>query len=89
MDLWIEQYFYHPKFQEKNLKRIINILLENCFSLQFIFTTINTRIKTLANKIITETKNTNGEAQSRDNFFTIPYVKSISESFLPITKNTV
>jgi len=77
----------HPRFQEKNLKGIINILLENCFPLPFIFTTINTRIKTLTNRTIRETKNTNDSLQTREkNFFTIPYVKSISESFLPIIK---
>jgi len=37
----------HSKFQEKHL--IINILLNNCFPLPFIFATINTRIKMLIN----------------------------------------
>jgi len=76
----------HPSFHEKNLKSIINILLKNCFPLPFIFTTINTRIKTLANRTIRETKNTNTLQIKEKNFFTIPYVKSVSESFLPITK---
>jgi len=77
----------HPKFQEKNLKAIINTLLENCFPLPFIFATINTRIKTLANRTIRDIKNTNDSQQiTEKKFFTIPYIKSISESFLPIIK---
>jgi len=77
----------HPTFQEKNLKAIINTLLENCFPLPFIFATINTRIKTLANRTNRDTKNTKILPQINEKkFFTIPYIKSISESFPPIIK---
>jgi len=75
----------HPKFHEKNLKAVINTLLENCFPLTFIFTTINTRIRTLANRtgIDSDNKNQLGHIKEKT-FFTIPYIKSVSESFRPI-----
>jgi len=75
----------HPKFHEKNLMHIINILLNNCFLLPFIFATINTRIKMLINSSRKKSNDHCSQNKSR-NFFTIPYVRSISESFLPITK---
>jgi len=75
----------HPKYHGKNLDCVINILLNNCFPLPFIFTTINRRIKMLANKIVRDIKINDQLSQiKQNNFFTIPYVKSISESFLPI-----
>jgi len=76
----------HPMFHEKNLKEIINTLLKNWFPLPFMFTTINTRIKTLANKIVRDIENTNYVSQINEKNFLIPYVKSISESFLPTVK---
>jgi len=81
----------HPQFHEKNLNCVINTLLDNCFPLPFVFSTINKRIKTLANRIVRETNmedNSKDISTNKDKipFFTIPYVKSISESFLPITK---
>jgi len=81
----------HPQFHEKNLKHVINTLLDNCYPLPFVFSTINTRLKTLSNRITSETNiynNSNDISTNKDKttFFTIPYVRSISESFLPITK---
>jgi len=81
----------HPKFHKKNIERIINILLDNCYPLPFIFTTINKRIKNLMNKYNNNTSKRNGEQlpinnNDNKNFFTIPYVKTISESFQPIAK---
>jgi len=78
----------HPKFHEKNLVHAINTLLNNCFPLPFIFATINTRIKMLIYNNNNNKKNFNNQCSQKiqKNFFTIPYVKSISESFLPITR---
>jgi len=67
----------HPRFQEKNLKGIINILLENCFPLPFIFATINTRIKTLANRTIREAKNTNDSLQIRERKFFYHFLRKV------------
>jgi len=77
----------HPKFQEKNLRNVINALLNNCYPLPFIFDTINRRIKMLSNRMANERKNVDQKSQIKQkNYFTIPYVRSISESFLPIVK---
>jgi len=66
--LWLS----HPHFHEKNLVEN-NILINNGYSLQLIFSTIN-RIKYLSTSGI---KQYSREALSRNNkqFFIIPYVK--------------
>jgi len=38
-------YFLHPEFHTRNLNFVISILLENDYSLKFIFETLNDRIK--------------------------------------------
>jgi len=81
----------HPEFHEKNLKGVINTLLDNCFPLPLIFSTINKRIKTLTNTMVRETNiedDLKDKLSNKDrmSFFIIPYVKSISERFLLITK---
>jgi len=40
----------HPKFHEKNLENVIDTLLNNCYPLPFIFSTIIKKIKMLAHK---------------------------------------
>lgn len=42
----------HPDYHVKNLESVVRILLDNDYSLQFIFSTIAERLKTLANKKI-------------------------------------
>jgi len=77
----------HPMFHEKNLRAVIITLLNNCFPLAYIFETINRRIRTLSNTIDLDIKKNDQHLQlNQRNFFTIPYVKSISESFLPFIK---
>jgi len=75
----------HPMFHETNLKKAIDVLLDNCFPLTFIFSTINMRIKQLFYK----GNNSNKEdkkltSSAKNEYFTIPYVNSVSESFLPV-----
>ncbi|KYN28478.1 hypothetical protein ALC57_02090 [Trachymyrmex cornetzi] len=71
----------HPIFIQKNLINVIDAFLKNCYPLSYIFTIVKNRIKyhTLNN----EKKKSN--PLIREKYFTIPYVKSISESFLPIS----
>lgn len=72
----------HPEFHQKNLEWIISVLLKNCYPLEFIFTTIRNRIKFHLYKTnIT----VNRDLDKR--FFTIPYVKDISERFLSLNNN--
>lgn len=70
-----------PHFHKKNLIDAIRMLLRNGYPLSFIFSRIDKRIKMLIhNNYITH----DAHLQLKDKFFTIPYVKSISESFLPL-----
>ena len=73
----------HPKFQQNNFIKIINILLNNCFPLQYIINNINNRIKYHIHR-----KNNSEANNTKDEFyyFTIPYIKNISDKFNTITK---
>jgi len=74
----------HPKFHEINLKKAIEVLLDNCF-LPFIFSTINRRIKQLSYKEnIFNKEDKKVKNSDKIEFFTIPYVNSVSEGFLPV-----
>lgn len=55
----------HPKFHQKNLKRIINILQDNDYPLNFIFDTMNSRFKALLNKWIYKQSNTNATGNNK------------------------
>ena len=70
----------HPRFQQKNSIDAIHIFLNNCYPLPFIFSTIERRLK-----FHKYNKDTTHYSRNKDKYFTIPYVKSISESFLPIS----
>ncbi|KYQ48744.1 hypothetical protein ALC60_12250, partial [Trachymyrmex zeteki] len=64
----------------KNLIDAVHIFLNNCYPLSFIFSTIEKKIKFhIHNEHITH------NAHVKDKHFTIPYIKSISKSFLPIS----
>jgi len=83
----------HPRFHQKNLTESIKVLLNNGYPLSFIFNTIRSRItlhskkETLTPfKIIETDTNNNGDLTTKKEFFTIPYIKSISESFIPVAK---
>jgi len=40
----------HSKFHEKNFKNVVDTLLDNCYPLPFIFSTIHTRIRMLSHR---------------------------------------
>jgi len=75
----------HPGFQSKNL--IINVLTNSGYPLNLIFSTINNRIKNLSftniNERFKEKLNDDGEIKQ---FFTIPYIKGVSEKFRKMAK---
>ena len=77
----------HPKFHHINIDFLINTLLRNGYPLQFLFKTINNRIKTLSRKkhfdtINEHNFNTNTDISTeKKKFFTIPYLKRTSEKF--------
>jgi len=80
----------HPQFHQKNLIEFVKILLNNGYPLPFIFNTIRSRIYSHTKKEFwTLFNNTNDNIMnpaSEKEFFTIPYLKSISESFIPAIK---
>src|SRR5580765_2025169 len=87
----------HPQFHNKNLSLIINILLNNDYPLDFIFTTIRKRIKTLiSNKDcsqspplispLTTPLTSPSTSHPSSYFFTIPYIRDITEKLLPMVK---
>jgi len=80
----------HPHFHQKNLIETVKVLLNNSYPLSFIFNTIRSRILLHSKKeFLTVFNNTTDnivDLTSEKKFFTIPYLNSISESFIPIIK---
>ncbi|KYN15594.1 hypothetical protein ALC57_12179 [Trachymyrmex cornetzi] len=81
--------FLHPDYHKNNIKELINILLMNGYPLHIIFSTINCRIKKLSkrNELYVNDimkNNLTNETLTFNNYFTIPYVKNISEKFISI-----
>jgi len=75
----------HPKYHQKNFTETINLLLKNGYPIEFIFSNIRNRIKTLVSK----SQNTPIIPHTSDNppkkYFTVPYIKHISNSFTSIS----
>ena len=69
---------------------MIDVLLFNGYPLDFIFSTINSRIKTLSKRkdLYTNTiKNINNPNNNNPtNYFTIPYMHEVSENFKPVVE---
>lgn len=90
----VDRVFYlsNPVFHEKNIKFIINILLNNCYPLELIFRTIRERLKFLFDRHnyseITNTSSTSNNNNRDDDrnstFFLLPYVPSLSDRFLRV-----
>jgi len=83
--------FSHPCFHQKNLIESVKVLLNNGYPLPFIFNTIRSRITLHSKKeFLTIFRNTDNDnivdLASEKEFFTISYLNSISENFLPLTK---
>jgi len=75
----------NPRFHEKNFTEAINTLLDNCYPLPFIFSTIRSRLKSLS---YNKKSNSNFSETTKEIRFTFSYMGSISESFLLITNVT-
>ena len=69
----------HSQFHQKNFEDTISILLDNGYPFAFIFSSIRQRLKFHC-YLYPNTKLLN----KYQKYFTIPFVKSISESFMPI-----
>ncbi|EFN60978.1 hypothetical protein EAG_13289, partial [Camponotus floridanus] len=69
----------NPRFHEKNFKLVIDLLLDNGYPINFIFSTITNRIKSLIhNNLAPPLPLTSDTSNS---FFVIPYIKGVSEHF--------
>lgn len=74
-----------PIFHEKNINLVINILLDNCYPLEFIFRIINERLKFLIHKHNHSTINNeiplnaidNNEEDNSTSYFVLPFVGSV------------
>ncbi|KYN05241.1 hypothetical protein ALC62_03844 [Cyphomyrmex costatus] len=89
-----------PKFHLKNFTHIIDTLLDNDYPIDFIFNTINSKIRTLIKNQFKTNNNVNNESEviqpcfnkinsSNNNnglkkFFAIPFVNSVSHKFKPV-----
>jgi len=67
----------HPKYHTKNLEFIINTFVLNDYPLDFIFNTMNSRLRTLIKKRGTS-NNKNCNTDERITWFTVPYFQNIS-----------
>jgi len=72
----------HPMFHQKNLKLVIELLLDNGYPVELIFEKMNARIKSLINN--KRNPNIGGSKVSEDHsnnkkFIVLPYINGISE----------
>jgi len=81
----------HPRFHQGNFELITKVLLENDYPLSFILNTISLRIKTLIkDRTMREKKSNTTEISSNKKiWFTVPFIKSITDKFKNITNGTV
>lgn len=80
----------HPKYHSKNLELVINTFLNNDYPLDFIFKTINNRIKFLLHKQTIKQNNdliNTNTINKKQSWFTIPYIPGVSDKFKYIIKN--
>jgi len=72
----------HPRFHQKNLKLVINLLLDNGYPLELIFEKMNARIKSLINKKdpgMGSSRKTHDDSNNNKKFVVFPYIEGISE----------
>jgi hypothetical protein len=79
----------HPRYHEKNIKLIVETLLKNDYPAEFIFETINTRLKSLIYRKTFKQNNfsSNNDEKAQPPWFVVPYISSISDKFKYITKD--
>ncbi|KYN17046.1 hypothetical protein ALC57_10682 [Trachymyrmex cornetzi] len=84
----IDRVFFlsHPRFHQRNIISVIDILLNNDYPLDFIFKTINLRLKSLFYNQTMKQNNVNSN-DTRDEmkpWITLPYIPQISDKFMNI-----
>jgi len=68
-----------PRFHSKNLNFIINTFISNDYPIDFIFNTINSRLKSLINKKTRIISKKIDNTVEKIHWFTVPYFPNISE----------
>ncbi|KYN15994.1 hypothetical protein ALC57_11760 [Trachymyrmex cornetzi] len=77
----------HPNFHTKNITNMINDLINNGYPLEFLFNTINNRIKSLTYKVEHKNNKNNDLSDSQiKKFVTLPYVSNITEKLKHLYK---
>jgi len=66
----------HPKFHGKNLKFIIETVLNNNYPIDFIFSNINQRIKYILHNVNKNSNSTKNNSNFK-RFLTVPYIKTL------------
>jgi len=69
----------HPRFHLKNLNFIINTFISNDYPIDFIFNTINSRLRRLIKKKTCISSNKIDNNVEKIHWFTVPYFPNISE----------
>ena len=82
----------HPKFHQKNLIFVVDILINNGYPIDFLFKHVNNRIKHLIHTKLNPSntnllENTSDKSKNRK-FIAIPYIKGLSEFVCKSFKNT-
>jgi len=77
----------HPEFQKNNFDFIINILLDNGYPLNMIFSAIKKRLYTTSHRNPALTLNTENKEDKTTHYFTIPYVSCIAKNFMQFFSN--
>jgi len=78
----------HPEFQENNFDYIINVLLDNGYPLDTIFSAIRKRLHTTFHRTSFLTPNTQINVDKpTHSYFTIPYVSCIAKNFMQFFSN--
>ena len=83
-------YLSHHKFHQKNLEFIMKILLENDYAIDFIFNTMNFKIKTLIHRFnVNLEESQNNAMKIKLKLFSIPFVNGISNKFKNIINGMI
>jgi hypothetical protein len=81
----------HPQYHQKNLELIGETLLSNDYLIEFIFETINARLRSLWHKETLKQKMNDNLSEvtsdKKSTWYTIPYVPIISEKLLKTVKS--
>jgi len=76
----------HPEFHEKNFSFLINMLLNNNYPLDLIFSSIKKRLSTKFNQLNNQ-RDHDVSLKIKENYFVIPYTEHTGEKFIQFFKN--